>query len=164
MVMEKLIKEISELTKSEERLFYWLPKEIEKNIRDNQIVFYEEDGELAAFCLWNFYGGWVEIHTVFVAPRFRGRGYLRRIFNDVTASLEKRLHEIRGIFFFTRVPAMRHVAQEYGFKTVSYWRLPFGVWLKIIQTRLNPRKLSSHFKHGSEILASLVSPLFVRQT
>lgn len=158
---EELIKEISEITKTEKRLIFYVPAEIRKNIANNQIVVLKDNGRLAAFGMWDFYfDGWAEVHSLFVAPEFRGQGYLRKIFAEIEANL-KNHPEISKVFFFSRAPAAIHVGQEHGFKRVSYWHLPVKIWLKVIAERLKFKKIPVYLKHGWRIFSACTSQLFI---
>lgn len=152
---------ISEITRKNPNLIYYLPEEIERFLKAGQGLVIKEGDQVAAFGFWSIYCSWTELHTIYVASSFRGRGYTRRVLDSFAEQLKRR-GRINKIFIFTRVPAMARIAEERGLKPVSYWRLPMGVWLAIlIRSRLNPKKLGSHLKHGLSIFAAARSRLFI---
>lgn len=135
---------ISEITRRETRLLYYFPEEIKATIGAGRAVLIKENGELAAFALWDYYGNdWIEIHTIYVRPEDRGRGYSRWLIEEI----KNRLAGFRGrIFFFTTSPIIMKIGEELGFKKRSLFSLPAGILLKIIIHRLHPRRWLSYFK------------------
>lgn len=158
--MDEIAKKISDITKNSDRLIYYPPEEVQKNFEKDQIVFFQEGEELAAFGLWDYYGDWVEIHTGYVAPEFRGMGYGRKLLEEMKKKLEAR-DRGKNFLLFTRAPQIAHLVSEFGFKKAAFWKLPLNVWLKIIFSRLSLKKLPTYIKHGLNIFAALNSRLFI---
>lgn len=160
MKTAEVAKFISEVSKKELGLLYYSAEELERIIAGDQAVVLEENNQLAAFGAWTFRNeGWVEAHTLYIAPEFRGKGYLRKIFAGI---YEKLRNQTAKAFLFTQAPAVIRVANDYGFKRSSFFSLPRGVLLKIILRRIDPRAWVYYFKYASAIFRLFKFRLFVR--
>ena len=131
----------------EPTLLFHSPGEVEKDLAEGRAVVIEEGGELVGFCGWRDLGDWLELRTVYVAPKFRGQGYAFHLFSEAQRRLELLLPK-RKIFLFTQVPVMKKIISEwYNFKPANYSVLPWGVWLKIVAHRMHPRRIVSYVKY-----------------
>lgn len=152
---------ISGITRIESRLIYYSPIEVAKALKEDRVVLIREAGKLAAFGIFDIYGDWIELHTIYVMPEFRGRGYSHEVISGLK-QLDKYHHlGTKKIFMFSRAPQIIRIAQEYGFKSVSFWHLPMRLILKILIHRFAVHRLPTHLKHGWKIFQAATSQLFV---
>lgn len=151
---------ISEASRKELSLLYYLPEELERAINENRAVILEEEGRLIGGCFWRRVNDWLELDTLYILPEFRGRGYVRKLFSRVKDYLQANPDFSseggsapggKKAFAFTQVQAIRKIITEYGFKPERFSRLPWGVWLKIFKHRLHPMRVLSYFKYFREL-------------
>ncbi len=154
-----MAKIVSDASKKELGLLYYSPAELERIIEEKRFVSFEEDGKLAAFGVWTMHGEWIEAHTLYISPEFRGRGYLRKLFNGIYERLKG---TNKKAFFFTVAPAVSHVAEEFNFKPASYSDIPFQVLLRIILHRLQPRRWFYYRKYLTHLGHLFKFKVFVR--
>ena len=159
--MNSLAKIISEITRQDEHLLYYLPEEVEACLQEKRAVILQEKESLIAFILWDYYGDWIQAHTIYVMPEFRGRGYFRKLVVELKTQFDNPKYKNKKFFLFTRVPAVKHVLGGYGFIPKPYRYLPISVWWKLLRERFQFRKLLSHLKHGFLIFSAMRSGLFV---
>ncbi len=158
--MREESKIISEITKSESRLLYYLPEEIERAFAEGRGVVIRDGEKLVGFGLWDFYRDWTELHTLYIAPEYRGRGYLKKIVAEAAEKL-KNQGRTNKLFLFTLAPRVASVAAAHRFKNASYFSLPLKTWLAIGKARANPKKLFAYFKHGFHIVDAIRAQLWV---
>ncbi|TSC89927.1 MAG: hypothetical protein G01um10143_417 [Parcubacteria group bacterium Gr01-1014_3] len=160
-----LAKTISAVSKKELGLLYYFPEEIERALKENRAVIIEENGRLVGWGFWTIRNGpprrasWLEVHTLYIYPEFRGRGYLNKFFDMAYQRLKDA--NLRA-YFFTRAGAVMHMAEKYGFKKASVSDIPISVWIKMLLHRLNPRRLSSYLKYGWRILGAWKWDVYIR--
>jgi len=154
-----LAREISEITRQEKFLLYHSPREIENILAKGNAVILKEGGKLAALMLWSDRAGWVEFHTGYVAPEFRGQGYYKKIQEEARKKILA--SSARNIFLFTRVPAIANLWRHQGIRASAYSALPKAVWLEILKHRLSPARWPSYFKHGLNIFKAASSSLHI---
>lgn len=160
MDIKNLAKILSEVSTKELGLLYYSPKEIEKNIQNARYVVFEENGKLAAFGTWSFRKDWAEIHGLYVAPEFRHRGYLTKVF---AAIYEKLKNCGKTAVFFTQAPSVKHLAEKYGFESASHFDIPFGILLKIALHRLNPIRWRHYLKYWTSPFKLFKFQVFIRK-
>lgn len=154
-----LAREISKITRKENFLLYHTVKEVEDILSKGDAALLKESGKLAAFMLWSSRAGWVELHTAYVVPEFRGRGYYQKLQEE--ARVKILANSPSHVFFFTRVPAVANLWRDYGTKDSAYSFLPKKVWLEILKHRLMPQRWLSYFKHGLNIFQAASSSLHI---
>ncbi|TSC82801.1 MAG: hypothetical protein G01um101419_488 [Parcubacteria group bacterium Gr01-1014_19] len=145
-----IAKTISEASRKELTLLYYLPDELERAINEKRAVILEEEGRLIGGCFWRKVGDWLELDTLYILPEFRGRGYVRKLFSRAKDYLQIN-PDFRKAFLFTQVPAIRKIVAEYDFQPKRFSRLPWSVWLKIFKHRLHPLRILSYFKYFREL-------------
>ncbi len=159
MVAKELAKIVSDISKKELGLLYYSPAELEEIINENRAIVFEENGKLSAFGSWTFHGDWVEVHTLYISPEFRGQGYLRKLFSGIY----ERLKEVKSrAFFFTQSPAVAHVAEEFQFKPALYSNLPAGILFRLILHRSQPRRWIYYSKYLKLLSGLLRFKVFIR--
>ncbi len=162
-----LAKEISAISRRELGLLYYFPEEIERAFKENRAVIVEEGEKLVGWGFWTIRNGlpggeagWLETHTLYIYPEFRGKGYLNKVFETAYQRLKDA--NLRA-FFFTRAGAVMHMAEKYGFKKASAFDIPILVWLKMLWHRINPRRWSSYLKYGWRILGAWKWDIYIRR-
>lgn len=159
MDVKELAKTISAVSKKELGLLYYFPEEVERALKENRAVIIEENDKLIGWGLWTIRNGWMETHTLYIYPEFRGKGYLNKFFETAYQRLKD--SNLRA-FFFTRAGAVMHMADKYGFKKSSALDIPILVWLKMLLHRANPRRWSSYLKYGWRILGAWKWAIYIR--
>ena len=134
---------ISRKILNEVGLLYQSAMEIQKAINEKRTVILYRNDQIAAFCIWTFYGDWCEIASLYVEEKFRNLPYLQKIISSIKNRLEPMA---KNIFFFTRHPVIVRIAQGADFIKVPYWKLPTKVWIKILIHRLHPIRIISYLK------------------
>lgn len=147
MDVKKIAGQISQAMWDEPTLLFHSPEEVEKDLTDGRALVLEEAGELVGFCGWKDLGGWLELSTVYVVPKFRRQGNSVKLLLLAQERLTS-LAQFRHAFLFTQVPLMKKIVSERcGFIPGKYSDLPFRVWASIITHRLHPRRLFSYGKY-----------------
>lgn len=136
---------ISRISKKEPGLLYYSPCEIQKALDAKRAVVLENKGRLVGFGFWTPYGSFAEIHTLYICPEFRGRGFIDKILGELAKSVEAA--GISKMFFFTVHPAIRHVAKKFGARKCSFLSLPVTTQLRVIRHRFNIRRWPNYFKY-----------------
>lgn len=152
---------ISEISRKTVPLLYYLPEEIEKATQEDRLLLIKENEKIVAFAFWYFYDNWVELATLYVAPEFRGRGYLRQMVNKIAEGLKDK--NVKP-FLFTQVPQVAHVAESFGLKQTPYSTLPLQIFLRILLHRLHPRRWLSYLKHLKNIPRIFKTRLYLRDS
>jgi GNAT superfamily N-acetyltransferase len=145
--MEKcaLAETISKISRKEFGLMYYSAGELEKIINENRAIFFEESGKPAAFGGWTFREkGWVEVHTLYIWPEFRGKGYLRKVFQEIYNRLK---NQATKALFFTFAPGVKHVAIDYNFRRAFLTDLPIKILWRIFIHRIHPKRWPSYLKY-----------------
>jgi len=140
-----LAKNIASISKKELGLLYYSSDELEKIISENRAIFLEEDGRPAAFGAWTFREKrWIEVHTLYIWPAFRGKGYLRKVFQEIYKRIAG-----QGInaLLFTFNPKVKHVAAAYNFQKSSLAALPPQIIWRIFLHRIHPGRWFSYLKY-----------------
>lgn len=138
-----LAKHISQITRSEPRLLYYSPRDIQKNINNNRILTFDKKGKLAGFVFWHQFNNWAEISAIYIKPEFRNKGYSRKIFEDL---YEKMKDKNNKIVIFTSSPKIIGLLKKNNFKRVSFLSLPFDIVIRIILHRTNPKRWLSYLE------------------
>lgn len=147
MDVKKIAEFISQASATEPTLLFHSPEEVENDLAEGRALALEEAGELVGFCGWKNLGGWLELSTVYVVPKFRGRGYSLKLLSLAQERLAS-LTQFPNAFLFTQVPLMKKIVSErYGFSHAKYSELPLRVWASILAHRFHPRRLLSYTKY-----------------
>ncbi len=147
MDFKKISGLISQATWDEPTLLFHSPEEVEKDLTEGRAVALQEGEELVGFCGWKDFGGWLELSTVYVVPKFRGRGDFLKLLGLACKQLESPT-QFKHALLFTQVPAIKRVVvRYYGFRPGKYSELPARVWLSLIIHRLDPRRILSYVKY-----------------
>mgnify|MGYP001579980586 CR=1 FL=1 len=141
---------ISEASRKELSLLYYLPEELERAISENRAVILEEDGKLVGGCFWRKIEDWLELDTLYILPEFRGRGYARKLFSKARNYLQANPN-FKKAFGFTQVSVVKKILEEYGFRPARFSHLPWRMWAKIIRHRLHPMRVLSYLKYFREL-------------
>ena len=147
MDIKFVAKQISDISRKEVNLLYYSSEELEKALAEGRAVYFEENGKLAAFGAWSKRADCAELHALYIYPEFRGKGYLRKIFQKLYEAAKQK--GIKVAYFFTQAPEVVHVAGDYGFKPTSHASLPNGVFGEIIWHRIHPKRWFSYLKYLS---------------
>ena len=156
----QLVKSISEISKKEIPLLYYYPKEVERAISDGRLITVCENGKNIGFGFWHSYGNWIELSTMYIAPEFRGKGYLHKLIDAIRLKLQDK---IPNLFLFTQAPQVVRVIENFGFGPASLSSLPFSVLAKLILHRLNLRRWLSYAKHIKNLPRVFETRLYVRR-
>ena len=159
MENKELAQWISDISKKELGLLYYFPEEIEEAIKENRYILLKEGDRRVGFGLWTIRANWLELHTLYIAPEFRGRGYMSKL---LEVGYERLKDSPFKIYAFTRAGAVMHGIEKYGFRPGSFFDLPWRVIFGIFWHRLNPRRWPSYLKYGWKIFGAWKWELYIR--
>mgnify|MGYP001579728502 CR=1 FL=1 len=151
---------ISEASLQEPTLLFHSPEELEMAINEDRAVVLEENGAFVGFCFWKPCGAWLELDSAYIMPAFRGQFYVSKLFSEASRRLSNH-PKFKRAFLFTRVPVIKKLVVEYGFRSGNFFDLPPGVWLKILYHRLRPWRIFSYAKYFRSLARSGPWQLFV---
>jgi len=141
---------VSKITREHIGLIYQTPREVQKAIDEDRALISYYDEQPAIFCLWDFYGEWCEINTLYADHKLRKKiPVLKKVYEELKNELGSMT---KKAVVFTRHPAVARMIRLIGFKKTSVWKLPWSLLLKLLFHRLHPNRLVSYTKYGWKII------------
>lgn len=100
------------------------------------IIFLYQDNHLLGFAAWEVINArWCEVGPFYVLDAYRqhglGKDILQRVL-DVTANYQQ--------YIVTKNPIVKKAIVAFGFRQVSFWRLPWAIKFHLLR-RLTPTRL-----------------------
>lgn len=113
-------------------------EELREYNKNNKIIGLRSNGEICGIAAYeNIDSEWVEITTMIVLPKHRGKGLGKKLWHKALKRLSG-----KNIFTVAFNPITKYgLAQRTGFKKKRFWQLPFVIQLFFVFQRFKMHKI-----------------------